>query len=129
MEVLSRENPGRIKTNKKQCNRRDVRKIQMTMHFFESSGPKFTFSQKKSVFRYGLGESVYQMLDLSCFSVFKVVWHREERHWYMSNHSNIPSECCSPSVEGVSNNCFSSPPPKFAKVTCHTVPKNLFIII
>ena len=52
-----------------QGNRTDMRKIHVTRQFFEASGPQGHFFEKnkKAVFRYGLGECVFQILGLYRF--------------------------------------------------------------
>ena len=49
-----------------------MRKILVTRQFFEASGPQGNFFEKnkKSVFRYGLGECVYQISGLYLFSLW-----------------------------------------------------------
>ena len=46
-----------------------MRKIQVTLQFFEASGPQSNFFKKKIVFRYGLGECVYQISGRYRFSL------------------------------------------------------------
>ena len=49
-----------------------MRKIHVTRQFFEASGPRDRFFEKnkKPVFRYGLGECVYQISGLYRFSLW-----------------------------------------------------------
>ena len=55
---------------KDQGNRGDVRKIYVTRHFLETSGPRGHFFEKKPAFRYGLEECVYQISGLYLFSLY-----------------------------------------------------------
>ena len=44
--------------------------MHVTRQFFKASGPWDRFSKKKTVYRYGLGECVYQIKGLYRFSLW-----------------------------------------------------------
>ena len=64
-----------------------IQKTNVPRQFFEASGPRDRFSKKKPVFRYGLGECVYQISGLYRFRCGQNAWHRQtekQGHIYTS---------------------------------------------
>ena len=78
-----------------------MRKIHVTLQFFEASGPQGNFFEKtkKTVFRYALGECGYQISGLYLFSLWPKGVVQTNRPTYLHMKIGISSTGCSPHVD------------------------------
>ena len=68
MSVLSRKLSPLEKSEIKFSYQTYVRKINVTRQFYEANDPRGRFLEKKIIFRYSLGECVYQISGIYHFS-------------------------------------------------------------